>query len=151
MVLVRPAAGGVEQEGLARLSRGLEALVVEPVVDHSHRCRLEPEQLDRACADEGARADDERSRARRAMVGERPEGAFAAREELRQVEVLEVVEGNEARNGERGDTDRERIVDDLGAGERAAERCGTGGGERHRDQALGHASRRAVGVDDLGR
>ena len=52
--------------------------------------------VDGALAHELAGHDHGGGRARRAVVGEAPERALARREELRQVEVLDVVERHDA-------------------------------------------------------
>jgi hypothetical protein len=66
--------------------------VVDPVMDDAHPRRVEPKQLDGAVADEAARDDHEPRPSNGPVVRERAKGALGAREEPRQVEVLEVVQ-----------------------------------------------------------
>ena len=90
-------------------------------------------------------------RPRRAVVGERAERPLAAREELREVEVLHVVERDRARRRDRRDPDRQRVVHGVGVLELGAERAGAGGRERHGSEPLGDRAREPVLGDELRR
>ena len=65
-----------------------------------------------------------------------PEQPLGAAEEVRQIEVLEVVDGDDGRQLERRDGDRERVVHEVEPLEAASQRAGAKGGERHRESPL---------------
>jgi hypothetical protein len=88
--------------------------VVEPVRNDANAHAVDAEVPCDAVPDELARDDDASRGARSAVVVEGPERALRAREELRQVEVLQVVHRHDRRRVERRHADRERIVDDVG-------------------------------------
>ena len=93
MVLVRPRARGVEEERLTvDAGRRREPLVVDTQVDRVHACALEAEPLDDPLLDPFADHDHACRAPGSAVVGESPEHPLAAREELRQVEMLHVEE-----------------------------------------------------------
>ncbi len=119
-----------------------EAPVVESVRDDTHRLGVETEQIDEPARDEVARADDTRGGARRAVVGERAEGTLAAREERRQVEVLKVVHGDDGRRRGRRQTNRQRVVHDVGACERTPKWTRTRRGEGSSPPAVAAACAR---------
>ena len=138
VILVRPRARRVEQKLLARLVARLEELVIDAVVDHPDPVPVEAEGLLRAVADEGARHDHELRRASRAVVGDPPELALAAGEELWQVEMLDVVQRHRGRRLYRWDADRQRVVHGVDAGEPPDERPRPGGRPRHGRQSPGN-------------
>ncbi len=91
VVLVRPRTGGVEEQRLALdVRRGREARVVDAQPHGVDVRRIEPEPLDDPLADELADHDHLGRPARGAVVGELPEQPLAAREELGEVQVLDV-------------------------------------------------------------
>ena len=150
VILVRPRPGGVQQQRLALLGPGSEARVVDAVVDDPDPAGRDPEPLDHPVADERRRDDDRLRRARRAVVGERAERPLAAREELRQIQVLEVLQRHHAGGRDRRNADRERVVDDAGRPQMPAQAARADSGERHRGEALTDRAGESVLGDDLG-
>ena len=136
MVLVWPRTGRIEQELLPRLVSGPEALVVDTPGDRVHVLRWEPEQLDRPAADELARHDHGVGLPGRALVRARPEEPLGAREELWVVEVLEVVDRHHGRDVERGQGDRQRVVDGVEGAEATPQPAGPHRRECHRERAF---------------
>ena len=115
--------------------------MVDAPGDRVHVLRRQPQQLDRAAADELARDDHGIRGAGRPLVRARPPQPLGAREELGMVEVLEVVHGHDGRHVERRQRDRERVVDEIEAGESLAQLARANRRQRHRDQALPDAAR----------
>ncbi len=113
VVLVRPGPRGIEEERLALLVSGAEERVVDAVRDHVDGCRVELEQLERPVSHELAGHDDRGGRARRAVVGDAPERAARGTEELREIPMLHVVQGDDGRHLGRRDRHGERVVDDV--------------------------------------
>ena len=82
-----------------------------------HELRVEPELLDDPPTGPLADHDDAIRLPRGAVVGEPAEDPLPAGEELGQVEVLDVEEGEDRRPVDGRDGDREGVVDDVGTGE----------------------------------
>ena len=72
------------------------------------------------------------------------EHPLGAREELRVVEVLEIVHGHGGRDVEPRERDRQRVVDGVELPKALAQAAGPGLRERHRDRALAQAVRLPV-------
>ena len=87
--------------------------MIDPVRDRVHPLGRKPQPLDDAATDELARHDDGRRVPRRALVPAPPEDQLGPGEELRQLEVLEVVDGHDARQLEPGQRDRKGVVDEV--------------------------------------
>ena len=106
--------------------------------------RVEPEQLDRAVAHEGADHDHAVGAAHRAVPRNGAERALGAREEVRQVEVLEVEQRDDRRFTHGRNAKRERVVHHVGRSEARAQRPWPQRGERHRRESLPDRVRVAV-------
>ena len=141
VVLVRPRPRRVEQERLALLVAGAEALVVDAPRDRVDALGRDPQQLDRTAADELARHDHGVRVAGGALVRSRPEEPLGPREELGMIQMLEVVDGHGRGELERRQRNRERVVDGVQAGEARPQPAGPDRRERHRERSLGDAAR----------
>ncbi len=152
VVLVRPRARRVEQEGLPLdLVVGLEDLVVDRVRDDVDAPGIELEVLDGAPADELARDEDGGRPASGTVVGHASERPARRAEELRQVAVLDVVQRHDRRSVRAGHGDGQRVVDDVERRERSRHASRAPRGERHRrdprrpalaDRGIVHLDRR---------
>ena len=145
VILVRPWPGWVEEERLAR-HRGLgrEAREVDAEVDRVHPLRIQFEPLDRPFAHPLADHDHLVGPPCSAVVGEPPEEPLASREELRQIEVLDVEERDDSGTRHRRNRHGERIVHDLGCLERGSEGARTDGRRHHRAKPSGRRRGGAV-------
>jgi hypothetical protein len=150
VVLVRPAAGGIEQERLARYRRRAQVRVVEAEGHHPDPRRVDSQLLDRSAPHELADHDHPVGRAHRAVPGNPPERALAAWEHRRQVEVLEIVQRDDARRPHCRDADRRGKVDDRRRREPPPEAARPDGGFGHREEPLRHRACEAVISGDLG-
>ena len=87
-------------------------VVVDPEVDHPDPARVEAEQGDRAVADELADHDHAVGAAHGAVPGNVAKHPLLAREQIRQVEVLQVKQGRRRRLPDRGDAQGQRVMHD---------------------------------------
>jgi glycosyltransferase involved in cell wall biosynthesis len=140
VVLVRPAAGGIEEERLAVVVPGPEEPVVDSVLDDPDRFAIEPEPRDGALPDELAGNDHTVGVPGGSVIQHTAAGAHGPRHQLGMVEVQHVVKRHDVRSPRRGERDGERVVNDLGAGQcsargrRACERrCAPTRGARSRN------------------
>ena len=149
---MRPAARGVEEKRLAgRLRLPFEPELVDAVMRDVHPGRVEVEQLDRAFANPGADHDDLVGPARRVVVVAAAKDARCARERRGLVEVLQVVEGHHCRSARRRDRHGDRVVHDVGVGERMAEGARPVAQAGERPQPLRRAALDGDAVGDDGR
>src|SRR4029079_13830177 len=88
------------EEWLSLIVPWMKPLVVDAPRDRVDALRRDAEQLDRAPPDELARHDHGVGLARRPLVRASPEETLGAREELRMVEMLQVVHGHRRRERE---------------------------------------------------
>ena len=152
VVLVRPCAGGVEQEAFARPLARLEQLVVEPQVDRADLLLGDFQALD----DRGRGVPRDRDHALALAGGTRvhdpPIGPLGAREELGQELVLHV-EDRRRRGRARGarDHDGQREVDGVEAVEPPRDPAAGEPAPRHRSHASRSRAGRPVLAHDLGR
>ena len=107
---------------LACLGAGAEGLVVDAVRADAYARRVEPEPRYGPLAHELARHNDDVRPARGAVVRDPPEEPLATREELREIEMLDVVQGCDARHAESWHGHGKREVHDVDPGEGCAER-----------------------------
>ena len=103
VVLVRPGPGRIEEERLTVDRRiGREQVVVDAEMDCVHAGGVEPEPLDHPVGDPVADHDHAVGAPCGGVVRQPAEEALAAREELGQVEVLDVEKREDGRTAGRG-------------------------------------------------
>ena len=151
VVLVRPRARRIEQEGLAWFVARAEQLVVDSVRCHVHRPWIEFEQLHGTLAHEPARDDHHLRPPCGPVVCRLAKHALPPREQRRPVEVQDVVE----RDGEwlprLRERDRQRIVDGFGAVEPCTNPAGSHSRRAHCGEPLQQRARGPVLGDHLRR
>ena len=113
-------------------------------MDRVHAPGVEAEPLDHPAPHPVADHDHLAGPRGRPVVREASKQALAAREELRQVEMLDVEERQHRRPLGRRHGHGERVVDDVGALHPLAQRAGPHGGPPHRRQSPGDRRRRAI-------
>ncbi len=145
VVLVWPRPRGVEKERLARrFGVGAEALGVDAQVHRMNALRSDAESLDHAFLHPIADHHHLVGSPGRPVVGEPAEEPLAAREQLREVQVLRVEQRQHGRTAGGRHGNGERVVDDVGLFETAPERTRTQPGRRHRPQPAGDGRRSPV-------
>jgi hypothetical protein len=151
VVLVRPGARRVEQEGLTWLVTRAEEIVVDAVRGHVNPGRVEAEELDRALPDECARDDRGLCPPGGAVVGHFAQCSLPARKQLGTIEVQDVVQRDGERLSRLRERDRQRIVNGVRAVEPCANPTWTHGRRAHRRKPLRQRPGSAVFGDDLRR
>ena len=118
VVLVRPAACGIDEEALARVLARAEHGVVDPQVDRAHATLGDAQALDDGSGRVLRDRDHERAPAYRGAVCDSPVEALGSREELREELVLEIEHGRDRRRRADGrDHHGEREVHRVEAGQ----------------------------------
>ena len=150
VVLVRPRPRGVVEERLPRVGlRGAEARVVDAEMDRVDALGVEAEPLDDAGANPVADHDHPIRARGGPVVREASKEALAAREELRQVQMLDVEEGQHRRAVGRRHRHGERVVHDVRASDALSQGAGPHGGSSHRRETPRGRGRGAIpGRDD---
>ncbi len=161
VVLVRPEVRRIEDEALGqRRQRGVvlvgrrrEAVVVDGAGDRGDARGVDAQPRDDLAAGVVGQRQDVVRVLRGAVVGDAPERPLAAREELRQLVVLDVVERDDARRArDPRDRDRHRVVDEVDPRrDVAGEHPRREQGGRHGEQPRRGAVARAVVRDDVHR